>query len=63
MDTARTIAYIIGLVIFVYMVYEVWRSPMGTGEKILWTILAFLFTLITLIVWFVWGRKRAYSRA
>ncbi len=59
----QVVGYIIGLIIFVYMVYEVWRSPLTTGNKVLWTIFSFLCTLIALIVWLVVGKKRAYGRA
>jgi NADH:ubiquinone oxidoreductase subunit 6 (subunit J) len=62
MDGLRTVLGIIGFIIFVVMIVEVWRSPMKVGSKILWTIFSLICTLVALIVWFVWGRRRAYAR-
>jgi NADH:ubiquinone oxidoreductase subunit 6 (subunit J) len=61
MNGLQAVGSIIGLIIFVYMCYEVWRSPMGTGGKVGWTIFSFFCTLIALIVWLVTGRRRAYG--
>jgi hypothetical protein len=63
MTGIQVVGYIVGLAIFVYMLFEVWRSPMATGGKVGWTIFSFFCTLIALIVWFVTGRKRAYNRS
>ena len=60
MSAAQVIGYIVGLVIFVYMCVEVWRSPMSTGSKVGWTLFSFACTLIALIVWLITGKKRAY---
>jgi uncharacterized protein with PQ loop repeat len=61
-DGIGVIGSIIGLIIFVYMAFEVWRSPMATVNKVLWTIFSFLCTLIALIVWLVVGKRKAYGR-
>jgi hypothetical protein len=61
MNGAQTVGYILGAIIFIYMCFEVWRSPMTTGNKVLWTIFSFFCTLIALIVWFIVGRRRAYG--
>jgi hypothetical protein len=63
MNGLQVTSSIIGLIIFVYMVYDVWRSPAETGTKVLWTIFSFFCTIIALIVWLVTGRKRAYGLA
>lgn len=63
MNGAQIIGYLVGVAIFVYMCVEVWRSPLTTGNKVLWTIFSFFCTLIALIVWLVTGRKRAYGQA
>ncbi len=60
---ARTIGYIIGLIIFIYLVVDVWRSRATTGAKVGWTIFSFFCTIIALIVWLVWGKKRANQGA
>lgn len=57
----RTILYILEIIIFVYITVDVWRSPASTAKKVIWTVVAFLFSIITLIVWLVWGRKNAYQ--
>ncbi|GGF46605.1 hypothetical protein GCM10011519_20750 [Marmoricola endophyticus] len=57
----RTILYILEIIIFVYITIDVWRSPASVAKKVIWTVVAFLFSIITLIVWLVWGRKNAYQ--
>jgi hypothetical protein len=57
------ITWILGVIIFVYMVVDVWRSNATTGAKIGWTIFSFFCTILALIVWLVWGRKRANQGA
>ena len=61
MDAIRVVGYVVGVLIFVYMCVEVWRSPMSTGSKVGWTIFSFFCTLIALIVWLVTGKRRAYG--
>lgn len=63
MNGAQAIGYLVGVAIFVYMCVEVWRSPLATGNKVLWTIFSFFCTIVALIVWLVTGRKRAYGQA
>jgi hypothetical protein len=60
---SQSLVSIIALVAFVVLVIDVWRSPADTGPKVIWTVLGFIFSIITLIVWFVWGRKKAYGHA
>lgn len=57
----RTVLYLIGFICFIIVVADAWRSPASTATKILWTVLGFLFSIVTLVVWFAWGRNRAYS--
>ncbi len=61
MNGAQVTGSLIGLIIFVYMCYEVWRSPLNTGAKVGWTIFSFFCTIIALIVWLITGRRRAYG--
>jgi hypothetical protein len=56
----HSVVALIALVAFVVVVVDAWRSPASTGAKVGWTIAAFLFSIITLVVWYAWGRKRAY---
>ena len=59
----NTLISIIALAAFIFLVIDVWRSPAATGPKVIWTVLGFIFSIITLIVWLVWGRKNAYGHA
>ena len=63
MNGIRIVGYIVGLIIFIYMVYDVWRSPASTGTKVGWTVFSFFCTIIALVVWLITGRKRAYGEA
>jgi hypothetical protein len=58
---AQVSGSIISLVIFIYILVDVWRSPASTGYKVGWSLFGFFCSLLALIVWLVWGRKRAYS--
>ncbi|WP_372903458.1 PLDc N-terminal domain-containing protein [Rhodohalobacter sp.] len=48
------LAYIVGLICAIYVIVEVWsKQPgMGTGEKVLWTIAALFFNILTAIIYF-----------
>ena len=63
LSSGQGIGALVGLVCFLVVTIDAWRSPAATGSKVLWTILAFFCTLLTLIVWFVWGRRKAYGTA
>lgn len=63
MSSAQVIGGIVGLVCFVYVTVDAWRSPASTGTKVGWTVFSFFCTLIALIVWLVTGRKKAYNLA
>ena len=52
---------IVGLAVFIYLTVDAWRSPGTTGQKILWTLFAFICWPVALIVWLVTGRKRMYG--
>lgn len=56
------IAAVVGLVIFLYVAIDAWRSPGTTSAKILWTVFAFLCSLAALIIWLVVGRKAMYGQ-
>lgn len=48
------LAGIIALICAIYVIVEVWtKQPgMGTGEKVLWTIAALIFSILTAIIYF-----------
>ncbi len=53
------IIYLVALVCMVWVIYDVWanRKSMKDGTKILWTICALLFSIVTAIVYALVGRK------
>jgi hypothetical protein len=51
------------LIVAIVLLVDVWRSPAGTGSKVIWTIFGIIFSIITAIVWLVWGRKKAYGES
>lgn len=59
MDTSQAIGGVIALAIFVFLIVDIWRSNLATGAKVGWSVAAFFCSLLTLIVWLVWGRKQA----
>lgn len=61
MDNAQIFGSLIALAIFVFLLVDVWRSNLTTGAKVGWSVAAFFCSLLTLIVWLVWGRKQAPS--
>jgi len=48
------LAYIVGLICAIYVIVEVWtKQPgMGGGEKVLWTVAALFFNILTAIVYY-----------
>jgi hypothetical protein len=54
----QAVGYLVGLAIFIFVTVDVWRTNAPTGAKVGWTIFAFFCTIIALVVWFVWGKKR-----
>jgi hypothetical protein len=55
------ITWVVWLIIFIFMVVDVSRSRATTGAKVGWIIFAFICSLVALIVWLVWGRRKAYQ--
>jgi len=50
---------LVGLVCAIWVIYEVWANnkKLTTGMKVLWTVLAVVFSIITAIVyWFMHKR-------
>jgi len=59
MALGMNLMYIIGIVCMIWVIYDVWavRKSKSTGTKIVWTILAIFFSIITAIVYYFVGRK------
>ncbi|UQX89400.1 hypothetical protein M6D93_05190 [Jatrophihabitans telluris] len=62
-SVSSPIFWIIGVVIFVFMVVDVARSQATVGAKVGWIIFSFFCTILALIVWLIWGRRKAYRGA
>ncbi len=54
------IASIIALVCAVWIIYDVWtnQKKMESGKKILWTIAAIIFSVITAIIYYLVAKKK-----
>ncbi|MCG8308135.1 MAG: PLDc N-terminal domain-containing protein [Cytophagales bacterium] len=54
-----TIFYIIGVICAVWVIYDVWavNKKLSTAGKMIWSIFAILFSVITAIVYYFIGRK------
>lgn len=50
---------IIALICAIWVIYQVWAVNKGlsTGKKVLWTILAIFFSIITAIVYLIVKKK------
>lgn len=57
----RAATSIIGLICFIIVTVDVWRSPASTAKKVGWTVVSLIFSLLALLVWLVWGRRNAYG--
>ena len=55
-----TIGSLVGLVAMILVIYDVFanQKKMSTGKKVLWTIFAILFSIITAIVYYFVVYKR-----
>ncbi len=55
-----TIIWIIALLCAIWVIYDVLakNKKLSTGMKVLWIILALLFSIITAIVYYFIGRKK-----
>jgi hypothetical protein len=54
-----TIVSIVALVCAIWVIYDVWtaQKSMSGGSKLLWTIFALLFSIITAIVYYFTQKK------
>ena len=61
MDLFTSIFYILGILCAVWVIVDVFtkNKKLSTGMKVLWTVLALLFSIITAIVYyFVYKNKK-----
>ena len=49
-----TLLWIVGIICAVWVIYDVWakQGKMGTGMKVVWTIAALLFSILTAIIYY-----------
>ena len=49
----------IGVACAIYVIYDVWanNSKLSDGQKILWTVFALLFNIVTAIVYYVTQKR------
>jgi cell division protein FtsL len=55
----NNLLYIVAVLCAVWVIYDVWanRKSMSTGTKLIWTICALLFSIVTAIIYAVVGKK------
>jgi predicted outer membrane lipoprotein len=53
----ENILYVIGIIAAIWVIYSEWTSSGSIGSKIIWTILAILFSIITAIVYYFMKKK------
>lgn len=49
----RTIVYVIGIICMVWVIYDVWavQKRMSALNKVLWTVFAVIFNILTAIIY------------
>ncbi|MEN8230445.1 MAG: PLDc N-terminal domain-containing protein [Bacteroidota bacterium] len=59
MNTGTSIIGIIALICAIWVIYDVWvnQKKMSAGSKLLWTIFAIIFSIITAIVYYFKKKK------
>ena len=59
MALTTTILYIVGVLCAVWVIYDVFtkNNKLSTGMKVLWTVLALLFSIITAIIYYFMYKK------
>ncbi|MEP1096545.1 MAG: PLDc N-terminal domain-containing protein [Cyclobacteriaceae bacterium] len=54
----QNILYVLVVVCAIWVIYDVWtKQKMSTGTKLIWTILALIFSIITAIVYYFVKKK------
>ncbi len=59
MNTSTSIFGIVALICAIWVIYDVWtnQKKMSGGKKILWTILAIVFNILTAIIYYFVRKK------
>ena len=59
MAVLNSILYVVAVLCMIWVIYDVFAKNKGlsTGMKILWTILAILFSIITAIIYYLVYKK------
>lgn len=54
------IVYIISIICAIWVIYDVWavQKKLTAGMKVLWTILALIFSIITAIIYYFVVKKK-----
>ena len=54
-----TIIGIVALICAIWVIYDVWanQKKMSGGKKVLWTILALIFSILTAIIYYFTKKK------
>ncbi len=55
----NTFIYIIAIIAMIWVIYEVWfvNKKKSVVEKVIWTIFAIVFSIITAILYYFIGKK------
>lgn len=55
----ETLIYIFAVVCAVWVIYNVWavNTKLSTGSKVIWTVFALLFNILTAVVYFFTNKK------
>ena len=59
MMNTTTIIGIVALICAIWVIYDVWanQKKMSDGKKVLWTILALVFSILTAIIYYFVRKK------
>jgi len=54
----QNILYVVAVICAIWVIYDVWtKQKMGTGTKLIWTIMALIFSIITAVVYYFVKKK------
>ncbi|MBN1131981.1 MAG: PLDc N-terminal domain-containing protein [Bacteroidales bacterium] len=59
MSATTSIIGVVALICAIWVIYDVWvnRKSMSSGNKILWTLFAIIFSIVTAIVYYFTKKK------
>ena len=63
MSTYTTLSGIVCLIAFIWVAYEVWsvNKRISTTYKVIWTVAAFFFSIVTAIIYYLVEKRRVIS--